>query len=149
MEFSSNPNTNCTENPQSFISTLLFSDSPSQKYLNPQVRTNKLIKCFYHPSTSHLTLSFKIIHRNTWFYISLNSLGFYLSRDAGRIFYDLHIPTWVGKIFQCMMFTFLQNALNLCMFTHAPVPHSKLQVEVFENYFPPRQKGWRKLWFAQ
>ena len=70
-------------------------------------------------------------------------------QNACRIFYDLHIPTWVGKSFQCMVFTFLENALNLCMFTHAPVPHSKLQVEVFENYFPPRRKGWRKLWFAQ
>ena len=31
--------------------------------------------------------------------------------------------------------------MNLCFFTHAPVPHSKLLVEFFENLFPPRQKG--------
>ena len=28
-----------------------------------------------------------------------------------------------------MVFTFLENALNLDIFTHAPVPHSKLQAE--------------------
>ena len=27
-----------------------------------------------------------------------------------------------------MVFTFLENALNLSIFTHAPVPHSKLHV---------------------
>ena len=36
-----------------------------------------------------------------------------------------------------MVFTFLENALNLGIFTHAPVPHSKLQPEFFENLFPP------------
>ena len=35
-----------------------------------------------------------------------------------------------------------ENALNLCIFTHALVPHSKLQVEFFENLFPLRRKGW-------
>ena len=35
------------------------------------------------------------------------------------------------------MFPFLENAFNLGIFTHAPVPHSKLQAEFFENLFPP------------
>ena len=35
-----------------------------------------------------------------------------------------------------MVFLFLENALNLCIFTHDPAPHSKLQVECFENLFP-------------
>ena len=39
-----------------------------------------------------------------------------------------------------MVFT-LENELNLCIFTHAPVPHSKLQVQFFENLFPPRTKN--------
>ena len=52
------------------------------------------------------------------------------------------------KFFNFMVFTFLENALNLWIFTHAPVPPSKLQVEFFEILFPPRRKGWRKLWFA-
>ena len=48
----------------------------------------------------------------------------------------------MGKSFQLMVFTFLENALNMCIFTHALVPHLKLQAGVFENLFPPRQKGW-------
>ena len=36
-----------------------------------------------------------------------------------------------------MVFAFLENALNLGIFTHAPVPQSKLQAEIFENLFPP------------
>ena len=31
--------------------------------------------------------------------------------------------------------------MNLGIFTHAPVPNSELQVEFFENLFPPKQKG--------
>ena len=49
-------------------------------------------------------------------------------------------PPCVGKIFQFMVFT-LENTLNLCIFIHAPVPHSKLQVQFFENLFPPRAKN--------
>ena len=56
-------------------------------------------------------------------------------------FSDLYVPPCAEKNFQFMVFTFPENALNLCIFTHAPVPHSKLQVEFFENLFPPRQKG--------
>ena len=44
------------------------------------------------------------------------------------------------KNFQFRMFTLLYE-LNLCIFTHAPVPHSKLQVQFFENLFPPRAKN--------
>ena len=36
-----------------------------------------------------------------------------------------------------MVFIFLENALNIGIFTHAPVPHSKLAGEFFENLFPP------------
>ena len=36
-----------------------------------------------------------------------------------------------------MVFTFLENALNLGIFTNAPVPYSKLQTKFFENLFPP------------
>ena len=35
----------------------------------------------------------------------------------------------------------LRKSLNLCIFTYAPIAHSKLQVEFFENLFAPRQKG--------
>ena len=36
-----------------------------------------------------------------------------------------------------MVFTFLENTLNIVIFTHAPVPQWKLQAEYFENLFPP------------
>ena len=36
-----------------------------------------------------------------------------------------------------MVFTFLKYTLNLGIFTHSPVPLSKLQAEFFENQFPP------------
>ena len=36
-----------------------------------------------------------------------------------------------------MVFTFLEDALNLGIFAHAPLPHSKLQADVFENLFSP------------
>ena len=62
-------------------------------------------------------------------------------KNACWISSDLYISTCVGKMFQFMVFIFQENALNLCIFTNIPVPHSKLQVEFFENLFPPRQKG--------
>ena len=37
-----------------------------------------------------------------------------------------------------MVFTLLENALNPGIFIHAPVPHSKLQAEFFENLFPQK-----------
>ena len=52
------------------------------------------------------------------------------------------------KFFNLVVFTFLENALNLWFIAHAPVPKSKFQVEFFENLFLPRRKEWRKLWFA-
>ena len=39
-----------------------------------------------------------------------------------------------------MVFT-LENKLNLCIFTHAPVPKSKIQLQFFENLFPLRAKN--------
>ena len=56
-------------------------------------------------------------------------------------------------VFQCVLEKFfnlwcshssiygVHKSLNLCVFTHAPVPHAKLLVEFFENLFPPGQKG--------
>ena len=86
-------------------------------------------------------LSFKISLKDTSFHISLNSLGFYLSPECLLNFLWLVYSTMCGKIFQFMVFMFRENALNLCIFAHAPVPHSKLQVEFFENLFPPNTKG--------
>ena len=54
----------------------------------------------------------------------------------------------VWENFLFIVFVFLKKGLNLRIFTHALVPHSKLQAEFFENLFPPRRKGWRRPWFA-
>ena len=43
---------------------------------------------------------------------------------------------WENFLFKLMVFIFLENALNLGMFTHSFVPHPKLQAEFFENLFP-------------
>ena len=40
-----------------------------------------------------------------------------------------------------MVFTFLENALNLYIFTHAAVPHSKLQTGFFKIMFPQDKRG--------
>ena len=45
-----------------------------------------------------------------------------------------------GKYFSIYGVHILRKSLNLCFFTHAPISHSKLLVEFFENLFPRRQK---------
>ena len=126
-----------------FQRTFFMMFSFLKKYLNPQVRTNNICKqCCLPP------LSLKISFRDTSFHISLISLGFYLFPECLLSFLWLVYSTMCGKFFQFIVFTFPESALNLCIFIHAPVPHSKLQVEFFENLFSRRRKGWRKLWFA-
>ena len=49
-----------------------------------------------------------------------------------------------GKFFSIYGVHILRKSLNLCFFTHALVPHSKLLVEFFENLFPPRQNGFEE-----
>ena len=43
-----------------------------------------------------------------------------------------------------MVFTFLENAFNLGVFTHAPIRHSKLKRKLFENLFPPTDETCRE-----
>ena len=51
----------------------------------------------------------------------------------------------MGKIFKFMVFTFLENALKLRIYTHVPVPHPKIWTEVFKNLYPPTvEKGIEK-----
>ena len=45
----------------------------------------------------------------------------------------MYIPTYVGKNFSIYGVHILRKSLNLCFFTHVPVPHSKLLAEFFEN----------------
>ena len=49
----------------------------------------------------------------------------------------VYIAPCVGKIFKFMVFTFLENALNLVIFTQVP-PHSKLAPKFLSSH--PRQK---------
>ena len=69
-------------------------------------------------------MSFKINLKHTSFHISINSLGLYLSPECLLNFLsNLYIPPCVRKIFKFMVFAFLENALNLSIFTYAfPLP---------------------------
>ena len=81
------------------------------------------------------TLSFKISLKDISFHISINSLGLYLSPKCLLNFLsNLHIPPCVGRMFKFVMLTFLENALNLDIFTHAPLPtHNSPQVLIITH----------------
>ena len=49
-----------------------------------------------------------------------------------------------GKKFSIYGVHIPRKSLNLCFFAHAPVPHSKLLVDVFENLFSRKQKRWEE-----
>ena len=86
-------------------------------------------------------MSFKINLKHTSFYISINSLGLYLSPECLLNFLsNLYIPPCVRKIFKFMVFAFLENALNLSIFTYAfPLPtQSKLSPKFLSPH--PRQR---------
>ena len=104
-----------------------------QKYLNTQVRTNKLENSVVYDLFPSILASG--IH--PYFFKLLRVLS--LSRMLAQ-FSDLYIPPCVGIFFQFMVFT-LENEFNICIFIHAPVLHSKFQVQFFENLFLPRPKN--------
>ena len=112
-----------------FYFNLPFSDVPSQKYLNPRVRTKKLVNSVFY-------------HRDISFHIFLNSLGFYVSK---MLVLWLVYSNMCGKNFSIYGVHILRKSLNLCFFTHAPVPHSKLLVEFLKICFPQDRRGGRKL----
>ena len=65
-------------------------------------------------------LSFKISLKDASFHISINSLGLYLSPECFLNFLsNLYIPPWLEKNFKFMVFSFLENVLNLGIFNHA------------------------------
>ena len=49
-----------------------------------------------------------------------------------------------GKNFSIYGVHILRKSLNLCFFTDAQVPHSKLLVEFLENLFSPKRKSWEE-----
>ena len=116
-----------------FQRTLFLMFPHFQKYLKPQARTNKLvIKVFYHPCHSRLASGIHL----SYFFKLLRVLSL---KNACWVFYS----NICGKHFPIYVFIFLENALNLYIFTHAPVLHSKLLVEFFENLFPQNGRGGR------
>ena len=99
-----------------------------QKYLSSQVTTNKMVNSVVsHPCLSYF---FKLLR------VLFVSRMLVYSTIVWENFFNL----WFSHSWK--------NALNICIFTHALVSHSKLQARLFENLFPPRQKGRRKIWFA-
>ena len=68
-------------------------------------------------------MSFKISLTATCFHIFINSLGLYLSPEYVLNFLsNLYISLCVGNIFKFIVFTFLENALNLIILVMLPFP---------------------------
>ena len=82
----------------------------------------------YHPYPSRLASR---IHPFIFLSELLRVVNFLV--EAALIFIFHHV---CENVFKFMVFTFLENALNLGIFTHTTVPHYKLQPECFENMFP-------------
>ena len=88
----------------------------------------------YHACPSRLISS---IH--PFIFLITPYLGFYLSPEC--LLNSLCFSPCVRKTLRVLVFKFLENALNLCIFTHAPVPYLKLQVEFVRKSISPKMKG--------
>ena len=85
-------------------------------------------------------MSFKNSLKDTFFHISINSLGLHLSPECLLNFLSkFYIPHCMGKTFKFMVLTFLEHALNLGIFTHAPPPHPKLSPKFLSSHRRPRE----------
>ena len=97
-------------------------------------------------------LPLKICLKDTFFHISINSLGLYLSAECLlNVLSKMHIPPCVGKIFKFMAFTFLEIALNLGITSAPTPPHSKLSPKFLSslgkgNYSFPRAELEQFIW---
>ena len=133
------------QNKQSFLSSLfqctLFLMFPLfQKCLNPHVRTNKTVNSVVCPPFSS---------RVAQGYFFSYFFKLYRALSLSRMLVELVYSIMLEKKIKFMVFTFLENALNLGVFILAHVPYSKLQTSVFENLFPPTtERGGGKLWFS-
>ena len=134
MKFPCNPNTRCTEKPQSSISMHPFSDVPSfSKISKPTGQNQKIGKhCFLPP------LSFKISLRDTSFYISLNSLGFYLSRMLAEFSLTCIFQHVWGKFFN-LWCSHSQKIIESMLFYSCPTPPLKTPGRIF--CFPQDRSG--------
>ena len=136
MEFSSNPNPTCAEKPQSSISMHPFSDVSSFSKICKSTDQNQKIgkQCFSPP------LSFKI--SNASFYISLNSLGFYLSRMVVKFSLNWIFQLVLEKIFN-LWCSHSQKIIEFMLFYSCPSPPLKTPCKIF--CFPQSRRGGRKL----
>ena len=131
QEFFLKPQYKCEKEPKSSISLfpfllpLLF-----QGYRNPQVRIRKkkltaLINNLVHqdqPQGYILSYFYKLLRTSS------------LSRMLEEFSLKLVYSTMVGKSFKSMVFTFIENALNLDIFTHTYFPfHSKLSLSSYHH----------------
>ena len=82
------------------------------------------------------TFFFMISPKDTSFHISLNLRVLSLSRMLVEVSLTC-IFHHVCEKNKFLAFTFLENALNLCIFTYGPVHHLNFQAEFFENLLPP------------
>ena len=102
-------------------------------YLYFLVRINKMVSSLdYHPSPTRLAQGCIL----SYFYELLRALS--LSSECLLNFLSsVYILPCVGKIFNFMEFSFLENAIIRGIFTHAP-PHLKLTPKFLSSR--PRQK---------
>ena len=64
------------------------------------------------------------------------------SRDLAEFCLTCIIHDIWGKMLQFMVFTFLENALNLCIFTHTLVPHAQnARQDFLKACFPQDNRG--------
>ena len=129
-------------------------------YLNRHFRIYKMINSVDYQSCPSSLASMIYL-------ISINFLLRYPSPEYLLNFLsNLYIPICGRKLFKLMVFTFLENALNLDIFTHGPPPHSKIPPSSYHHALDRRNysfsqaaffrksvshnswKRWRKLWFT-
>ena len=95
-----------------------------------------------------LPFSLKISLRDTSFQIPLIFLGFYLSPECLLNFLWLVYFIMCGDSFSIYDIHIPRKCIESMHFYSCLSPPLKPPGRFFENLFPPRQKGWRKLWFA-
>ena len=147
MEFSWNPNTKCTEKPQSSISTHPFSDVPYFSKISQPPGKNQQIgkQCCLPP------LPFKISLMDTSFHISLNFLGFYLSPGCLLNFLWLVYSTMCEIIFSIYGVHIPRKCIESMHFYSYLSPPLKTPGRIFWKSVSPKTKGVEEtiIWFIK
>ena len=82
----------------------------------------------------------RLATRIHYFILFKTRQGFLSLHNVFSIFSYLCIPLCVGKSVSFMVFTFLDNALNLGIFTQVPLPTQYSRENFLKIFFPQRQK---------